>query len=550
MNVEIPPSPGSSDPSSLPDRGADPADHAPARALWWAIFLAVVVALLTPIFLTDLPPLLDYPNHLARMDILAQAGRDAALARMYRIDWSIVPNIGIDLLMPLFVRHMPLIAAGRLFLAAALLLPFFGVILLHRALFRVRSYWPLAAALVVYNRLFFLGFINFEIGLGLALLGAAAWTLLEGRRPARLASAIVLGIVIFFCHLIALGLYGLLLLALEGPSVLEGGRIRAKALLAPIAPLVLPAILYLLAPISRGDGAQPDGPIAMLRHYGSGLIAEHLLKPIGLFGGFLTYNRWLDAAAVLTIAALLVTSGRRTRLRPFVAGAAALLCALYPFVPFYLLKTAWIDQRLPVMATFLALAAIAPRIRGRSAGIALTALALIFLARDWTVLAIWRHHDLGIAQFRRDIEVVAPNERVLVVRPDIPPERQNWTYHSDTVVEMLDNDALLHVPALLVIDRRAFWPLLFTAAAKQPVRVLPPFDVIAVPEGSPPQVKDLTQLTAKALGSAPYLSDWQDHFDWVLLLNPGAVSDADRLLPGRLRLERRDELAALYRIVK
>ncbi len=40
-----------------------------SATVWWAAFLAVVAVLLVPLFLTEIPPLLDYPNHLARMSI-------------------------------------------------------------------------------------------------------------------------------------------------------------------------------------------------------------------------------------------------------------------------------------------------------------------------------------------------------------------------------------------------------------------------------------------------------------------------------------------------
>jgi len=35
--------------------------------------------------------------------------------------------------------------------------------------------------------------------------------------------------------------------------------------------------------------------------------------------------------------------------------------------------------------------------------------------------------------------------------------------------------AIMHLPGLVVIERRAFWPLLFSAPTKQPLRVLPLF---------------------------------------------------------------------------
>ena len=60
-------------------------------------------------------------------------------------------------------------------LGGILLLNLAGVVALHRAWFGRRSFWPLASGLVGYNSGFLLGFLNWQIGSGLAMLFAAAW---------------------------------------------------------------------------------------------------------------------------------------------------------------------------------------------------------------------------------------------------------------------------------------------------------------------------------------------------------------------------------------
>jgi hypothetical protein len=67
---------------------------------------------------------------------------------------------------------MPVQAAGRL--ALALLLPPAGVVLYARAAWGSWSPWPVAAALLACNATFLIGFVNFLIGIGLALATAAA----------------------------------------------------------------------------------------------------------------------------------------------------------------------------------------------------------------------------------------------------------------------------------------------------------------------------------------------------------------------------------------
>ena len=106
--------------------------------------MATCASLLAPLFLIDVPPVLDYPNHLARMYVLAFGAHDPILSRMYAQHWAIIPNLAIDLVLPEMLKFLPIYLAGRLVLAATLLMPLLGVIAYHRAAFRVRSYWPLA----------------------------------------------------------------------------------------------------------------------------------------------------------------------------------------------------------------------------------------------------------------------------------------------------------------------------------------------------------------------------------------------------------------------
>ncbi len=514
--------------------------------------------LLFPLFLTEIPPLLDYPNHLARMEILHRLPGDADLAKIYGTNWQIVPNIGIDLTMPALMHILPLMAAGKVFVALALILPLMGVIALHRQVFQTVSYWPLAAGLVAYNRLFFSGFLNFLIGVGLALLAAALWVAWR-ERPAwqRVGSAAAAAIVIFFCHLIAIAFYGLLLLAVELIRfwwMRRLGRPSAARLASIFVPFIVPAILYLRAPISGGGPAGGHGLVDAIRHYYWALAAGPPgLKPYGLIGPFLTYNRLLDAgAAVLVLAVLaLFAIQRRLTISPPLVGALALLLIAYPVVPFFLMQTAWVDQRMPILAGFLLFAGTWPRVQSHRTGrLMLVAFAVAILARTFIIGQVWSHHDSQIADFRRVIAPVQPGDRVLVVQTERNADPDAMVNQPDSLRAMLENDATMHLPALLVIEHKAFWPLLFTAATKQPVKVNPPYDMISLPEGELPWAGGLARLDPATLKWAPYLPDWPHKFDWVLVLNPQDAKDGYSLPFDQLDLVDAGKVAVLYRIRK
>ena len=177
-----------------------------------------------------MPPLLDYPNHLARFVLLAAGPDDPVLGPIFTPHWAIIPNLAADVIGPPLLRLLPVHVAGRCLLGGILLLNLAGVLALHRALFGRRSFWPLASGLVAYNSGFLLGFLNWQIGSGLAMLFAAAWLTWRERRPvATIAAAAAASVMLFFCHLMGLVFFLVLIGSAEAHAMWRG-RGRAGAI--------------------------------------------------------------------------------------------------------------------------------------------------------------------------------------------------------------------------------------------------------------------------------------------------------------------------------
>src|SRR5688572_15314739 len=130
------------------------------------LFLAVTAALSVPILTHPLPPLIDYLNNLARAHIIATIGADADFQRFYTIEWRVIPNLMVDLVVPVFNRFMSIYAAGQVFTLATFILILSGTFALHRALFGRWSVVPIAAGLIVYNEVFLVGVMNYVFGIG------------------------------------------------------------------------------------------------------------------------------------------------------------------------------------------------------------------------------------------------------------------------------------------------------------------------------------------------------------------------------------------------
>jgi hypothetical protein len=225
---------------------------------WWSTLITLCVVLLSPLAVVDVPPLLDYPNHLARAYMLAHGQHDGYLSQMYAPHWVVIPNLAVDLLLPPLISIMPVHIAGRILLAVALVLPVIGSVLYSQAVFARRSYWSIVVCLVACNGLFLLGFMNFQIAVGLALVCAAAWLRWRETHPvAAIALGAICAVLLFFSHLMGLLFFLILVASHDVERAWEAHR-QGGSLIAAVAHraawslliVVLPAVLYAVSPFS------------------------------------------------------------------------------------------------------------------------------------------------------------------------------------------------------------------------------------------------------------------------------------------------------------
>src|SRR5262249_7937377 len=111
------------------------------------VYFVSTTLTLSPLLWASVPPLVDYPNHLARMWILVNAGRIQELGSNYVAHWRLLPNLAMDLIVPTLALVMPVELAGRLFIALTMLALLGGTVTLHRALHGRVGLWPLCSLL-------------------------------------------------------------------------------------------------------------------------------------------------------------------------------------------------------------------------------------------------------------------------------------------------------------------------------------------------------------------------------------------------------------------
>src|SRR5262245_44246854 len=120
-----------------------------------ASLFAVLSAIASiPILLYPWPPLGDYINHLSRMHVIATINRDPDLALFYEVQWQVIPNLMMDLIVPVLQRAMNVYLAGQVYTIMTFVLILSGTLALNRQLYGHWSVLPLIAFPLLYNSVF------------------------------------------------------------------------------------------------------------------------------------------------------------------------------------------------------------------------------------------------------------------------------------------------------------------------------------------------------------------------------------------------------------
>src|SRR5579863_3047554 len=173
--------------------------------------LLLAAMLLAPIWIAPFPPLLDYPNHLARAFVLAHLDDpNFSFREFYRADWGAYPYLGMDASLAVLVRLFPIETAGRVYQSMCVLaLPAAAWFFLRQAQpdAEAASLWSL---LIAYNVFFLEGFLNFDLSLAVGLLALGMWLRWLARPgTARWVAALAAFTAAYFTHLLGFAIAGL-----------------------------------------------------------------------------------------------------------------------------------------------------------------------------------------------------------------------------------------------------------------------------------------------------------------------------------------------------
>ncbi|HEX4173196.1 MAG TPA: hypothetical protein VHY82_12055, partial [Acetobacteraceae bacterium] len=372
---------------------------------------------------------------------------------------------------------------------------------------------------------------NFVAGTGIALLLGAAWIAWRDRYPKRMVAVAGIGtIALFFCHLMGLLFFFILIagheldrsLTDQGNRNAFGKRIGAIVLIA-----AAPLAFYCLSPLAPlSDTVEWTSAINKTRQ---------LVLP------FANYILPLDIVTACLVAAFLLACIAAGRCRITRANGVTLALAAIGFLaaPWGIKGTYFVDTRFVILLGFLLFATVLPVGLKRLTSIsAVCVFATLFTIRMGVVGYAWHEHQHDVTELRAVIASVQPGVRVMTA--EVSPEAAPKYWRDVPLSRRLSFGFRLdsHLPALLLIERHAYWPFLFDNPSQQPVQTLSPYKVLA---------EHADRASSHLAITVPGKVDLCG-YDYLLLLDAGGQPDLAHFAPDRLALIADRDIAALFRI--
>jgi hypothetical protein len=494
------------------------------------LFAALILLISIPIWTHPLPPLSDYVNHLARMHVIATLAKNPVLASFYNVHWQVIPNLTMDMIVPLLARVMNIYLAGQVFIVLMFAMIISGALALNRALIGRWSALPLFAFPLLYNYIFLVGLMNYIFGIGVALWALAGWVAVRDRIwPIRLSLSTACAVVLFFCHLSALGIYGVGLLSFE---ILRLWRQRAEPWPARIADFLASGLPFLaVAPLLY---ASPTMQLV------SGIYWDQRGKTDGLMFVISDYSDIAAFALITVMVASTVWALRHRILRfhPLVFVLLIVGAAVYLALPRVMFDTYMTDQRVPIGIAFMIFACGDLELRRRMVRRAfLIVLVVLIGARLIEIDLNWSQLSDSTSQFRSSVRRIVPGSKVFVAYAD--------NASGDDVRDL----GLVHAACIATIERSALVTTLFTVAGKQVLHARSEYhDYVDAQDGTPPSISQLIVAAEHPKPDTPaFWLNWTK-FDYLYILF--TEDDAPNPDPAHLKFVADGDRFQLYRIIK
>ncbi|MCC2979624.1 MULTISPECIES: hypothetical protein [unclassified Sphingomonas] len=382
-------------------------DQSGAPLRWWQtrtfVALATLIAIV-PLLWPDIPPLVDLPGHMGRYRVqLTPLAHAPWLADWYNFEWSLIGNLGIDLLVVPFAALFGLELGVKLIVMTIPALTVAGLLWIAREVHGRIPPTALFALPLAYSYPFQFGFVNFALSMGLALCLFALWLRMARLKRIGLRAALFvpLSCLLWLCHTFGWGVLGVLAFSAEmirqhdarkdaGSGHWFESWVRAGL---GCVPLALPMILM----IFWRSGDHVTGQTADWFNWQAKVAWVMMVLR----------DRWefwdVASTAVFLLVLLKAIRDPAIEYSRNLLLSALFLAAVYLLLPRIVFGSAYADMRLAPFVVAVALIAIRPRIGMtlRHAGVLAMLGMSFFLARTaGTTVSYWlfdRDYDTELA---------------------------------------------------------------------------------------------------------------------------------------------------------
>lgn len=403
-------------------RDADPAP----RVVW--LLLVLIFGLATiPVLVSPILPTIDFYDHVTRYYVLSHVGGDRFLAANYQANWSLLPNIGLDVIGTSLLSGGEVIGRSKLIALLIFAVQYAGILFFNRMLTgRVSVIVALLAVPLLYSFIFTWGFANFLLGLGLVFWGAGCWLAFRARLAIAIPVGVVMALAIFLTHGVAFALYGLLAGGLELGFFLFGER-RVAALAKRLAALAVqalaPVALFLVSATAKSSDGVTNAAGSIQQLSEEGRLGARLVELI--IYRLQTIARvaegpalWFDLLTFLMTAGALLWLGRTGRLvipRPawpaLFIGAVLMVAA-----PPAMFGVGYVADRMPLFLAFLAVGSLSfPAAQDRATRTCAALLLALVVVRIAWIVQDWRGYEDDLRAYGQVVAELPPQQVVAFV---------------------------------------------------------------------------------------------------------------------------------------
>ena len=427
-----------------------------ARPLcWWQTRrFVIVMAFLSviPLLWPDVPPLVDLPGHMGRYRVQLDMDEYRWLTDWYDFRWSLIGNLGVDLLIEPLGRMFGLELGVKMIVLTIPPLIVVGLLWISREVHGRIPATALFALPLAYCFPLQFGFVNFMLSMALALPLFALWLRLARLNRFRLRTIIFvpLSCALWVCHTFGWGVLGVL--AFSAEMVRQHDLIK----LEPGASINTRLYRWGRAWIQAGLGCVPLAlPLLLMVAWRSGDHVTGQTTDWFNWRAKITWltmmlrDRWIgfDVASNAVIALVIYRAVRDPDIRfsRNLGLSALFLCLVYVLLPRIVFGSAYADMRLAPFMVAIAVIAIRPRLGAKPRNMAIVAaLGLaFFVARTASTAA-------SFLLFSNDYD------RQLVALDHIPVGARLVTFTGKRCSDDWKMSRLEHMAGLALVRRLAY----------------------------------------------------------------------------------------------